>query len=404
MKNTAYKAAGLLGSALGLSLVLGFGSCTGNKQEAAGEAGGAYHLRGKVAVLKTTTPEQRKLTLYFGGDSVPQKIDSVTVSEEGAFEMQGKVPEYGMYFLAQGSGFNGWVQAFPLDSHLVSLSDARPGSANGASLTANGPEMKAYQAFTDTTDHIGAYLNTFREQYNTLMQSGQPDPAAMEQIKQSYEVAANAARSKVKNQIYGMVPSQVALFAANMLDFNTDLGFLDSLALKMKAEAKPGRALAAYLRRLEKFKAEKAVKDEALKSLSPGSLAPDFSLNTPDGKPFKLSDSRGKVVLLDFWASWCGPCRRANPGVVALYNRFKSKGFTIVGVSLDDDADKWKAAIEADGLTWTHVSDLMKWSNQAAKLYKVESIPTSFLLNKTGHIIGRDLEGEELVKKIEENL
>lgn len=119
----------------------------------------------------------------------------------------------------------------------------------------------------------------------------------------------------------------------------------------------------------------------------------------------KLSDLRGKVVLVDFWASWCKPCRRENPTVVKMYHKYKNKGFDIFSVSLDKSADRWKQAIAQDGLVWkSHVSDLKFWSNAAAKAWGVSSIPATFLLDKEGNVIGRNLRGAALEAKLAEVL
>ena len=131
-------------------------------------------------------------------------------------------------------------------------------------------------------------------------------------------------------------------------------------------------------------------------SLMIGGVAPDIKLNGPDGKPVSLSSLRGKVVLIDFWASWCGPCRRENPNVVKMYQKYKDQGFEIFGVSLDNDANRWKGAIQTDGLTWFHVSDLMGWKSKPAQMYQVHSIPATFLLDKQGKIIAKGLRGAEL--------
>lgn len=133
-----------------------------------------------------------------------------------------------------------------------------------------------------------------------------------------------------------------------------------------------------------------------------GAVAPDFEQNTPDGKPMKLSDLRGKVVLVDFWASWCGPCRRENPHVVKLYDKYKSKGFEVLGVSLDRKKDSWEKAIAKDKLTWSHVSDLKGWKNQVAKQYSVTSVPHTILLDKEGRILARNLRGADLDAKLKE--
>ena len=135
-----------------------------------------------------------------------------------------------------------------------------------------------------------------------------------------------------------------------------------------------------------------------------GAVAPDFTVLTPEGKEISLSSLRGQVVLLDFWASWCGPCRASNPSVVALYNEFKDKGFTVFGVSLDNSnaKDKWLKAIKDDKLTWHHGSDLKGWGCVPAKLYGVKGIPRTFLIDKDGKIAGDNLHGEALKAKVAE--
>ncbi|MEL6593823.1 MAG: TlpA disulfide reductase family protein [Bacteroidota bacterium] len=145
-------------------------------------------------------------------------------------------------------------------------------------------------------------------------------------------------------------------------------------------------------------------KAEMAKKLATGAVPPEISLPNPDGKVLSLSDMRGKVVLLDFWASWCRPCRAENPNVVRVYNKYKNKGFEILGISLDRTKDAWVKAIADDGLTWKHVSDLQFWNCEAAKDYSVGSIPATFLLDREGKIIAKNLRGPALEAKLAEVL
>ena len=127
---------------------------------------------------------------------------------------------------------------------------------------------------------------------------------------------------------------------------------------------------------------------------------PDFVMNDVNGKPVKLSSFKGKYVLVDFWASWCAPCRRENPNVLANYNKYHDKGLEIIGVSLDKDKAAWLKAIQADGLTWTHVSDLKGWNNAAAIEFGVKVVPTNFLLDKDGKVVAKNIREEELGNKL----
>ncbi|MDL2309335.1 AhpC/TSA family protein [Bacteroidales bacterium OttesenSCG-928-B11] len=138
-------------------------------------------------------------------------------------------------------------------------------------------------------------------------------------------------------------------------------------------------------------------------STSIGAKAPEIAFSNPEGKVMKLSDLRGKYVLIDFWASWCGPCRRENPHVVSMYNKYKDKGFDVFSVSLDRTKDAWVKAIETDKLTWpNHVSDLKHWASEAAKIYGVNSIPATFLVDKEGRIIAKNLRGAELTNALKQ--
>ncbi|NOZ35468.1 MAG: TlpA family protein disulfide reductase [Chlorobi bacterium] len=158
---------------------------------------------------------------------------------------------------------------------------------------------------------------------------------------------------------------------------------------------------------LAKYSGNKIVKDyitktENVKNLSTGKVAPEISLPNPEGKIIKLSSLRGNYVLIDFWASWCRPCRAENPNNVKLYKKYHDKSFEIYGVSLDRDKNAWLKAIKDDNLTWTQVSDLKFWQSEGAKIYNVRSIPHTVLLDKDGKIIAAGLRGTSLTKKLKE--
>ncbi|MCU0343791.1 MAG: AhpC/TSA family protein [Ignavibacterium sp.] len=143
---------------------------------------------------------------------------------------------------------------------------------------------------------------------------------------------------------------------------------------------------------------------EVLRNVAVGQFAPDFTLNDSTGTPISLSSLKGKILLVDFWAAWCGPCRAENPNVVKAWQKYKDRGFDVLGVSFDTNREKWLKAVKDDKLTWTQVSDLKGWGNEAGKLYGINSIPANFLLDRDQKILASGLRGDDLLNKLEELL
>lgn len=203
--------------------------------------------------------------------------------------------------------------------------------------------------------------------------------------------------------------SAVVLAALNKMNFQKERDLYKAAIASLEnsmAGSVYYQQISGQLARVEQQEAAQKAQQaemERLANLIPkGKPAPDFTQQTPDGKNMSLSDLRGKIVLLDFWASWCRPCRMENPNVVRMYQKYKNKGFDILSVSLDKDRGKWLQAIQQDQMTWHHVSDLKAWSNEVAKQYGIASIPHTILIDKDGNVIDKNLRGKALELKLKE--
>ena len=213
----------------------------------------------------------------------------------------------------------------------------------------------------------------------------------MEQVNELYESVGVMQEDFVKEN-----PASYATpHFLSIIQYGKDVEELDAMVNTLDPKLDSIQAIITLKERITK-----------LKSVAVGQIAPDFIQNDADGNPVKFSDiySKNELTLLDFWASWCGPCRVENPNVVAVFNDYKDKDFSVFGVSLDKDKDKWLKAVEDDKLTWGHVSDLAYWGNAAAQLYSVNSIPSSLLVDKNGKIIAKNKREAELREAVAEFL
>lgn len=215
----------------------------------------------------------------------------------------------------------------------------------------------------------------------------------MKEIEESFNQAGEKAEAKEDSLLRAHADSYVAAYMIAQKMGGLEVEKLTEKYGMLGEQAKatqPGKKIAERIQKLS--------------AVAVGQVAPDFTLNTPEGQPLSMHSIKGKVKLIDFWASWCGPCRGENPNVVKVYEEFHPKGLEILSVSLDSDKDAWLKAIEDDHLTWNHVSDLKGWQNEAAQMYGVNGIPHLIVVDENNVILAKNLRGEELKNKIAELL
>jgi thiol-disulfide isomerase/thioredoxin len=314
-----------------------------------------------------------------------QNIGTTVTSADGAFTLKGKIKEKGLYLIRLSNDASWLVM---LESGKINfIADAN----NIYTQTIEGsPEAVAFSKFIVKAGESQAALNQINQQYNAARGMGQMQQMvnAQQQYQTKHQESQNYLRSTIETSQYPLI----AVFAASLLSAEENAEYLEKFIAKANQQM-PGSSYVSELNQ----------KVNAATRLSLGRVAPDFKIKSPKGETIALSGARGKVVLLDFWASWCRPCRTENPNVVRMYDKYHEKGFEVFSVSLDQNMDKWVNAIKADNLKWrNHGSTLQGWQCPVAGIYEVHSIPNALLLDKNGKIIAKNLRGEELESKLRE--
>jgi len=316
------------------------------------------------------------------------KIDSASI-ENGAFQINGGSVEYPDAHYLSVDGKRGYLLFF-LENTKITVS----GHADSLVMAEVDGSVSQVEF-----DEFNDGLEPFYERNTALFQEiRNARQAGDEEKAKELEAERNVLFDEIDEYYFQFIELHNESYVVPMI--------LQSMSYNMT-----GEEIESYVEQLDsKLMETKIIKDinervEKLKKVAIGQKAPEFTQNDPDGNPVSLSEVLGSdLLLIDFWAAWCGPCRQENPNVVAVYNDYHDKGFNVLGVSLDRDKDDWLKAIEDDQLTWTQVSDLNFWENEAAQLYAVNSIPTNFLLDSEGVIIATNVRGEELRKKVAEIL
>lgn len=335
-------------------------------------------------------PVQTVILEQLGANDIVAIVDSVHSKKDGRFELSGAAPEPGLYRLH----FD--------DNKFILL------SIDKGNIKLNS-EWNAIENYTVSgsaaSEHLKQFLRFFREKVrdfntmnivlDTLRARGNDSLLALAQ--KNYQEMNQDFTQQIENYADTTPYQPNAIFAARILNPKSEGVFLNAFTQSLGRRfpgTKMTREFNEYFSKVNLLNQGPApVKPQYVET---GAMAPEINLPTPDGTVVALSSLRGKYVLLDFWASWCGPCRAENPSVVAAFKKYKDKNFTVYGVSLDHDKDNWQQAIDEDGLTWTQVSDLKGWSSVAAVTYSIKSIPANVLIDPSGKIIAHNLRGVQL--------
>lgn len=369
---------------LTLSVALLLASC-GSKDAA---KSGSFSLKG------TLTNAVGGEMLYLEELSPTKKIllDSAKVDEKGNFEFTHASPPAGFYRMKVNEAN---FAMLVLDSTQKINLTADFKDIGNTYKVEGSPDTKVFFSFNELGKDMETRTDSLKRSFQAVAGTIKMDSIRMDSLNKVFEPVymkmVEQHQARVADIVSKNSSSLACLVGIQQLDPDKYLDVYKKVYADLSARF-PGNKY------LEKVKQD----IDSFSKLASGSTAPDFTFDTPDGKKLSLSSLKGKVLLVDFWASWCAPCRKENPNVARMYKKYHDKGFDVLGVSLDDSKEKWVEAIKKDGLMWHHVSDLQGWRSEACRLYGIESIPFAILLDKDGKIIGKNLRGALLEQKLAE--
>ena len=368
---------------ISLSVILLLSFCDGNKKNS------SFQLKGTLSDSKAETLYLEKL-----GSAKQVIIDSVILDENGNFEFTNYTPKIGFYRIKTND--KNFAMLVLDSADKVTITGSVKDLGNTFKVEGSS-ETTIFIEYNNLSKSRDIKLDSLNKAFQLLMETNKMDSKRMDSLSAIFETP------------YNSIINQSNILMVDKISKNTNMysSIMAIQALDPDKYSDLYKSLDAGLSK--KFPKDKNVimfheVVERMLSTNIGQFAPEISLPSPDGKEIALSSLKGKLVLIDFWASWCGPCRKEMPNVVKIYSKFKNKGFEIYGVSLDQDKEKWMEAITKDGINWPQVSDLKYWDNVAARIYNVQGIPYTVLIDKDGKIIAKNLRGQELEKKIAEVL
>jgi thiol-disulfide isomerase/thioredoxin len=355
--------------------------------------GGCNHSREGSFELKGKLTEGNGETIYLEKLVNPQPIlvDSTSLDEEGNFEFKNYTPKIGFYRIKTSQENFAMLVLDSADKISItgSVKDL------GSTMKVQGsPETALFQEFTELRKANRFQEDSLKQAFQSVMASMKMDSLKMDSL------------SKIFQPVYEAITEKYFRSVAEKIKKNPDKYASLPWVQGMPPEKYEDVYIALDKGLSKKYPHDKSVKTmhdmiEKILSVAVGKEAPDIKLPTPEGKELSLSSFRGKLVLVDFWASWCAPCRKEMPNVVKVYKKYHDKNFEIFGVSLDQDMNRWVEAIKSDGITWPQVSDLKYWNSEVVKTYGIEGIPFTVLVDKDGKILAKGLRGPELEKAIE---